>query len=238
MPQYLMTVKHVYRRARGSNLTEALTTSWTDGDSVSIEHVVDFDPDGGIGVFEPGTASEEIFEYGGVNEQTEELTGVIRAATKYAHADGTFVQQGSTATTEMLANGYLEDEEHPVVGVRVPTELEMTLALGIRDVESMETIPIYLDDDEEIIASGATATGAPIGTPIVHRTDNDGVVIDSARDSVTIGEGGLFELTDVAGNIPPGTPGVATVFYNSTGGAGAGLYGRFGTGTVTLIKAF
>lgn len=233
MADYLLTVKRVYRRDQGANLESAITTTWTDGNALTLENVVDFDPKGGIGVFEPGTARAEIFQYGGVSEQLEQLTGVVRPNTKFNHGAGTFVQEGETATTSMLVDGYFEDEERPVVGIPVPPELEMTLALGVRTAESMEIIPVALDDDEDEYVSGAA-----IGTPLVLRTDDDGVKLDTARDSMTIGKNGLFELVDVAGAPPAGTAGRATVFYDSLGAGGAGLYGRFGTGTVTLIKAF
>lgn len=224
MSTYLLTIKRVYRRTDGAVLVGPLTSSWTDGASVTLENVVDFDPAGGSGVFEPGTARAEVFEYGGTNEDTEQLTGVIRTGPRFAHARGTFVQEGATATVEMLVDGYLEDEETPVVGIRVPTELELTLSLGVRDQEDMETIPVTLDDEEDFSVSGA-----PIGAPLVYRTDDDGVKVDTARNSVTIGPGGLFELDDVAGTAPAGTTGKATIYYDSAGAGGSGVYVRKGT---------
>lgn len=230
MADYMMTIKRVYRRSLGANFDVAITTTWTDGSSVTLENVVDFDPDGGIGVFEPGTAREEVFEYGGVDEQTEQLTEVVRPNTLYNHAAGTFVQEGASATVQMLADGYLEDEEHPVVGVLIPPEYEMTLKVGVRDVDEMETIPISIDDEEDFQASGA-----PVGTPLVLRTDTDGVTIDSENDTATIGASGSFFLDDVAGSPPAGRAGSAIIFYDSLGGSGAGIYKRLGTAAPTLL---
>lgn len=233
MSDYVLTIKRVYRRDQGSNLEEALTISWTDGDNLEVETVVDFSPDGGSAVFEPGTVRAETFEYGGIDEDLNELTGVIRPNTRYAHKIGTFVQEGSEPTTEMLVDGYMEDEEEPVVGLGVPAHLEFLFAVGARDQETMETVTVRFADEEDlVVASG------PIGTPAILRSDNNGVKIDTKRESVTIGAAGLFEQQDVAGSPPAGVAGVMTTFYDSAGASGAGLYARFGTGAITLIKAF
>src|SRR5688572_17237785 len=220
----MLTIKRVYRVTKGSNLAVALTTSWTDGDDLAVENVVDFDPAGGAGVFEPGTASSEVFLYGGVDTASEELTGVLRPNTKAAHAEGSFVQAGETATQNMRADGYFEDEEFPVVGILIPSAYEFQFALGVREQEVMEVVPVGLTNREDF-----AVMGGPIGTPSVLRSDNDGVKVETEGDALIIGAAGTLEFEDVAGTVPAGKAGVATIFYNSLGAGGAGLYGRYGT---------
>lgn len=231
MAIYRMSVKHVYRVTQGGVLDEAVASTWTDGSNISFEHVVDFDPDGGTGVFEPGTAREESFEYGGIDEATSQITGVVRPNTLFAHAAGTFVQAEATAVSEMMADGQLEDEESPVVGIPVPPEFEFHFTAGTYDSETRPVVFVEIDEDNDILR----VASAPIGQSAVLRTDaTDGVEVDSKENRVVVGKGATWELQDVAGSTPPGRAGYVTIWFDSTGTSG--IYGRNGTGAVTLIQ--
>lgn len=159
MPKQLLRVQRVYKEIDGSNLVNALTTSWTDGSTLRVEHVTDFNEDGGEIVFEPGTSRQEIALYSGFDEATDELTGVTRPNARFTHAAGTFVQAGAEATVEKLIDGYLDDEDVIAPGIPVPSHLYPYFKLGVRNPDDAETIWVEQDADGDLYASG-TAVGA------------------------------------------------------------------------------
>src|SRR5687768_9011450 len=56
--------KRTWKLTEGSNLTQSVTTgNIADGGELSVEFVTDFDPAGGVAVFEPDTVREEVFLY-------------------------------------------------------------------------------------------------------------------------------------------------------------------------------
>ncbi len=160
--KHLLTVTRVYKHVNCSPLAQSLTTSLDDGARLKLESVVDFDLDGGQGVFEPNTARAEAFLYSSVDETTDELVGVTRPNTKYAHASGTFVQEGLEATVEKLADGYLDDEQVPAVGIPVPASLYPLLKVGARDDETAETIWISTNEEEDLFVSEGPVGAVPV----------------------------------------------------------------------------
>ena len=78
----------------GSNLVQDVTsTDPADGGNLALESVGSFDPNGGEAVFEPGTADEETFTYGGVDGTQNLLVDVTRPAPR-VHPVGSFVLAG------------------------------------------------------------------------------------------------------------------------------------------------
>lgn len=76
----------------GAHLVYAVTESDpADGGRVVVDKVQPFDHDGGIGIFDPGSAEREIFTYEGVDASTSQLTGVVRTTPAF-HPAGSFVQ--------------------------------------------------------------------------------------------------------------------------------------------------
>lgn len=76
----------------GAYLVHSVTeTSPAAGGDVVVDTVRPFDPRGGLAIFEPGSASPEVFTYAGIDDSTSELTGVVRTAPAF-HPGGSFVQ--------------------------------------------------------------------------------------------------------------------------------------------------
>jgi murein DD-endopeptidase MepM/ murein hydrolase activator NlpD len=77
---------------RGAYLVHSVTEADpSNGGRVVVDGVDAFDPTGGLAIFEPASPDSEVFNYGGVNEKTSELTDVVRTAPSF-HPNGSFVQ--------------------------------------------------------------------------------------------------------------------------------------------------
>ena len=83
---------------RGAYLVHSVTASEpSTGGRVVVDSVDAFEPNGGLAIFEPASSDREVFNYGGVNEKTSELTDVVRFAPQ-SHPNGSFVQAIRNAT--------------------------------------------------------------------------------------------------------------------------------------------
>lgn len=147
MPRQLCRVQRVYKEIDGSVLIGSMTTSWTDGSSLAVEHVTDFNGKGGEAVLEPGTPRAELILYSQTDEVTDELLGVTRPNARFSHAAGTFVQQGATPTSEKFVDGYLDDENVVAPGIPVPAELAPWFAINPDDPAAERTA--WVDQDED-----------------------------------------------------------------------------------------
>ena len=146
-----LTVLSVRKLVQGSPLNQSVSTvTPNDGGRLKVEAVTDFEPDGGEAVFEPGTARQEPFGYSGIDEATDELTGVVRPNTKYTHASGTFVQEGAEATIEKWADGRVDDEDE-IGFFPVPPRLYPFLRVGAYDEDTAPTIPITYNEDDDYL---------------------------------------------------------------------------------------
>lgn len=132
----------------GSPLTVAMTdTDPADSEDQGLEYVTDFDTEGGTAVIEPWTDTEEVVTYEGVDEDTDELVGITRAAVAFDHPAGAFVQAGAKPTRWKVLDGFLDDEETVVEGVRIPRSLWKAFDVGVYDNEEMRTVPVEEDED-------------------------------------------------------------------------------------------
>lgn len=77
---------------RGAYLVHSVSaTDPGNGGRVVVDRVDAFDPRGGLAIFEPASPAREVFDYGGVDEKTSQLTDVVRTAPG-PHPNGSFVQ--------------------------------------------------------------------------------------------------------------------------------------------------
>lgn len=151
-----LTVVRVRSLIEGSPLAEAMTdTDPADTEDLKVERITDFDEEGGTAIAEPQTDTEEVISYEGIDEDTDELLGITRAATAFDHPIGTFVQAGAKATRFKVADGYLDDEEDLIEGVRIPRFLWKALPVGVYDNEDMVVVPVGEDDDGHLVVLDA-----------------------------------------------------------------------------------
>ena len=148
-------VKNVWRETEGSFLKQALTTSWTDGDPLSIEDITDAEESGGKMVFKSG----EVAYYTGVNPLTEQLTGVTRPGPRAAQAIGSFVQFGSEPVVTTYASGYYEDEDVLITGVTIPEHLSPYFMEGARDDDGLQAVTVGLAENrDDLFVTAAPST--------------------------------------------------------------------------------
>lgn len=216
----LLTVQQVRKIIEGANLDQTVTTtSPAEGGKLKLEAVSDFSPRGGLGVFEPGSSREEAFSYSGVDEATDELLGMQRNATKFAHSAGTFVQAGQEKTVDKVVDGLLDDSEIAAVGVPVPPSLYPYFKVGHRD-NLNEVVAVEEDEDGELRIVG-------VGVGAVPHFDEDLEVLPAV--------GGGDASTGVGGVQPPGMgfedglPPSASPTPIVAGGVGSVLFIRFPT---------
>jgi murein DD-endopeptidase MepM/ murein hydrolase activator NlpD len=89
----------------GAYLVHSVTASDPgNGGRVVVDGTDAFDPDGGLAIFEPASPDREVFNYGGVNEKTGELTDVVRT-TPGPHPNGSFVQAIENASPSPKPSG-------------------------------------------------------------------------------------------------------------------------------------
>lgn len=140
-------VVSVYKLTAGTILNEAMTAgSPADGESLSVEQVTDFDPDGGTAVI-----GSETLAYDSIDESTDELVGIVRGfdgTTAASHSVGAFVQESTDPTDEKWARVKLDDEEE-IREIPVPAYLYPLLRLGTYSDEEAPSIPVYYDEDED-----------------------------------------------------------------------------------------
>jgi hypothetical protein len=232
----LFTITRVYIETAGSVLDQAVTAgSPAAGGRVKVEAITDYDDDGGVGRFyrpelydETSSATYEEFLYSGIDEDTEELTGVTRPNPVTWSAGITFVQEGSEATVEKVADGYFDDEEVPAIGIPIPAHLYPYFPVGPRAQGFEETVwvgQISPDDDQVFVLN------APVGAvpsfdddrevlPPVGGGNSSTVVVDPNSGKILPPKGMGYE-----DGVVPST-GVTPVV---TGGIGNVLFIRFPT---------
>jgi hypothetical protein len=159
-----LTVVRAYKVTQGAVLRQSLTSSWTDGDRVAVEAATDFSPAGGDGVFEPED-NPESFSYSGIEISSSDdpaaldyLTGVVRS-NPVAHARGTFVQEGSTATFEKQVDGYPNGGDTLVTGIPVRQNVYSLVRLRDYTGSEMPVVPVVIEDDGRWYV-----TDGPVGT--------------------------------------------------------------------------
>lgn len=150
-----ITIARVYRVTDGSALvTNMSDVSPANGGNIQVEAITDFDPtdDGEVRYT---VIDSETISYTDINEDTDELLNITRAANgsvAAAHTPGTFVQAGLNARSEKFADGFIDDDEALAQGVEIMRHLWRMYPVGPRDNDEMEMATVrYLDDDHPII---------------------------------------------------------------------------------------
>lgn len=179
-------VQSVFKLTAGSLLDQSMTASSpADGESLSVEQVTDFDPDGGTAVI-----GNETISYRSIDESSDELTGVVRGfdgTTAASHSIGDFIQESTEPTVEKWARVKLDDEEE-VREIPVPAYLYPMLRVGSYTDETAPSIPVYYDEDED----GVIVMDGPIGA--VPTFDEDLEVLPEAGIREWAGEEAFTEI--------------------------------------------
>ncbi|MPZ69731.1 MAG: hypothetical protein GEU71_09395, partial [Actinobacteria bacterium] len=155
------TVNRIYTQTEGSITRDALTDTWSDGASLPVEAVTDFEPTEGVAVIDPDGTPETIY-FTGVNLDNENLTGVVRPNAAN-HAAGVFIQSGASPTTRKLAAGYFDSDPNAEVrGVPIRAALEPWHPAGFRDAGTEYVVEGFNDPDDE---DQPWIVSAPIDNP-------------------------------------------------------------------------
>lgn len=144
----LFSVKSVAKVIAGTVTDSALTGTWSDGSRLAVEYVTDFSPTGGTMVIGTGATPETAY-YSGIDEDTEELTGVTRPNAGN-HAAGAFVQAGAEPSFEKVATGFFGDSpDAEVSGVPIRSFADPYFRTGSREEGAEEVVWVEMDEDDE-----------------------------------------------------------------------------------------
>lgn len=161
-----ITVTRVYRRAEGSTLAEALTTSFTDGGRIKVRTVADFEDKGGeFCIVNHDRSTIEQGTYDSIDEDTNELTGCQRPDAQNWPLDSVIEDGGDGhANVELLVDGFEDLPSNTVVEIPVRSEVWplYTHLTGPLSTADRFVVECSLDDAnniEEVISGPFPTTG-------------------------------------------------------------------------------